>query len=68
VTGSGHPLNGGLGGYYQDKLSWVPWVAGYAPKLQDTTGSLQWNTAGGPYTPYQEVTLPLEAEEMGPSN
>jgi hypothetical protein len=31
-------------------------------------GSLQWNTAGEPHTPYQEVTLPLQVEEMGPPN
>jgi hypothetical protein len=34
--------------------------------VTDTTDSLQWHTVGGPYTPYQEVTLPLHAEEMGP--
>jgi hypothetical protein len=66
VTYSGHPLNGGLGGYCRGKLTWVPWVAGYGPKLLDTIGSLQRHTAGGPYTPYQGVTLPLQTEEMGP--
>jgi hypothetical protein len=39
VTGSGHPLNGGLGGYYRGNLPWVPWVTGYDPKLLDVNGS-----------------------------
>jgi hypothetical protein len=65
VTGSGHPLNEGIGGYYRGKLPWVPWATGYGPKLLDTAGSLQWHMAGGPYTLYQEVALPLRAKEMG---
>jgi hypothetical protein len=40
VTGSGHLLNGGLGGYYQGNLPWVPWATGYDPKLLDMIGSL----------------------------
>jgi hypothetical protein len=48
------------------KLPRVPWAAGYGPKLLDTTGSLQRYMAGGPYTPYQELTLPLQAKEMDP--
>jgi hypothetical protein len=61
------PLNRGLGSYYRGKLPRVLWAASYGPKLLDTTDFLQRHTAGGPYTPYQEVTLPLQAEDMGPS-
>jgi hypothetical protein len=50
------------------KLPRVPWAIGYGPKLQDTTGSLQRHMAREPHTPYQEVTLPLQAEETGPPN
>jgi hypothetical protein len=32
VTGFGHPLNGGLGGYYQGNLPRVPWATTYGPK------------------------------------
>jgi hypothetical protein len=32
------------------------------------TGFLQWHMAEEPYTPYREVTLPVQAEEMGPPN
>jgi hypothetical protein len=48
-------------------LARVPWASSYGPKLLDMTGSLQRHMARGPYTPYQEVTLPLQAEEMGPA-
>jgi hypothetical protein len=33
VTGSGHPLNGGLGGYYRGKIPRVLQVTGYGPKF-----------------------------------
>jgi hypothetical protein len=66
VAGSGHPLNGGLGGYYQVKLPHVPWATSYGPNHLDMTGSLQRYMARGPYTMNQEVTLPLRDEEMGP--
>jgi hypothetical protein len=33
VTGSGHPLDGGLGGCYQGNITQVPWATGYCPKL-----------------------------------
>jgi hypothetical protein len=33
------------------------------PKILDTIGSLQRQMAGEPYTPYQETTPPLQAEE-----
>jgi hypothetical protein len=33
VTGSGHPLHGGLGGYYWGNIPQVPRAAGYGPKL-----------------------------------
>jgi hypothetical protein len=46
-------------------LPWVPWASGYSPKLLDMIGSLPQLTAGDPYTPYQETTPPLQAEEMG---
>jgi hypothetical protein len=52
VTISDHPLNGGLGGYYRGNLPRVPWTIGYGPKLLNTVGSLKWQTAGEPYTPY----------------
>jgi hypothetical protein len=68
VTGSGHPLNGGLGGYYRGKSPWVPRATGYDPKLLDTIYSLQRHTARESYTPYQETTPPLQAKEMGPPN
>jgi hypothetical protein len=32
VTGSGHPLNGGLGGYYRGNLPRELWATGYIPK------------------------------------
>jgi hypothetical protein len=48
------------------KLPQLPWATGYGLKLLNMTGSLQRHTARGPYTLYQEVTLPLLAEEMGP--
>jgi hypothetical protein len=35
------------------------------PKILDTIGSLQQQTAGEPYTPYQEAAPPLQAEEGG---
>jgi hypothetical protein len=38
------------------------------PKLQDMISFLQRYTAGELHTPYQEVTLPLQAEEMDPPN
>jgi hypothetical protein len=34
----------------------VPWAASYGPNFLDTIGSLQWQTAGEPNTPYQETT------------
>jgi hypothetical protein len=66
VIGSGHPLNGGLGGYYHSDLPWVPRAAGYNPKLSDMTSSHRRHVTGEPYTPYQETTSPLQDEEMGP--
>jgi hypothetical protein len=65
VTGSGHPLNGGLEGYCQCNLPRVPRAAGYGPKILDTTGFLQRQTVGEPNIPYQEMTPHLQAEEMG---
>jgi hypothetical protein len=62
VTGSGHLLNGGLGGYCQRNLPWVLWSVSYGPKLSNTVGSLQRQMARVPYTPYQETTPPLQAE------
>jgi hypothetical protein len=32
-------------------------------KILDTIGSLQWQMATKPYTPYQEMALPHQAEE-----
>jgi hypothetical protein len=32
MTGSDHPLNGGLGGYCRGNLPRVSWAAGYDPK------------------------------------
>jgi hypothetical protein len=37
-------------------------------KILDTIGSLQWQTVGEPYTPYQETVPPLQAEEGGGTN
>jgi hypothetical protein len=34
-------------------------------KVLDTIGSLQWQMAGEPYTPYQEMTSPLQAKGEG---
>jgi hypothetical protein len=34
-------------------------------KILDTIGSLQQQTAGEPYTPYQEAAPPLQAKEGG---
>jgi hypothetical protein len=65
VTDSGHPLNEGLEGYCWGSLPWVPQAASYSPKLLNTVGSLQLQMAGEPYTLYQEITPPLQAEEMG---
>jgi hypothetical protein len=45
--------------FCRGQLPRVPWAAGYGLKLQDTTSSLQRHTTGGPYIPYQEVTLHL---------
>jgi hypothetical protein len=36
------------------------------PKTMDMIGSLQWKTAGEPYTLYQEMAPPVQAEEEGP--
>jgi hypothetical protein len=33
VTASGHPLNGGLRGYYRGLVPREPWVVGYCPKI-----------------------------------
>jgi hypothetical protein len=65
VTGTGHPLDGGLRGYCRGNLPWVPRAASYVPKLLDTIDSLQWHMAKEPYTPYLETTPPLQAEEVG---
>jgi hypothetical protein len=35
-------------------------------KTLNTISSLQWQTAEEPYTPYQEMAPPLQAEEEGP--
>jgi hypothetical protein len=59
VIGSSHPLNGGLGGYCRGNLSRVPRAIQYGPKLKNVISFLQRHTAGEPYTPYQEVTLPV---------
>jgi hypothetical protein len=56
VTGSGHLLNGWLGGYCRCNLPWVPWPTSYDPKLLNTVGSLQQQTAGESYIRYQETT------------
>jgi hypothetical protein len=66
VTGSDHSLNGGLRGYCQGNLPRVPWAAGYGLKILDTIGSLQWHTAGEPYTSYQKIAPSFQAEEEGP--
>jgi hypothetical protein len=50
------------------KLPQVQWATGYGPKLQDMIGSLQWHMAGEPHNSYHEVTLPLQAEQMGSPN
>jgi hypothetical protein len=47
------------GGYGLGKLTQVPWVIGYDPKLLDTTSFLQRHTTGKPHTSYQGATLPL---------
>jgi hypothetical protein len=52
VTGSGHPLNGGLRGYYQGKLPLVLRATGNGQKLLETMSSLQWHPARGPYNLY----------------
>jgi hypothetical protein len=33
VTGSGHPLNRGVDGYYWCNIPWAPWATGYDPKF-----------------------------------
>jgi hypothetical protein len=53
-------------GYCQGNLPWVSRATGYSPKNLDTIDSLQWQMAGEPNTLYQEMTPPLQAEEMGP--
>jgi hypothetical protein len=53
-------------GYCRGKLPQIACAASYNPTLLDMTDSLQQHTAEGPYTPYWEVTLPLQAKEMGP--
>jgi hypothetical protein len=52
---------GGIGGvlYCRGNIPRVPRAAGYGPKTLDTIGSLQWQMAGEPYTPYQGTTPPL---------
>jgi hypothetical protein len=50
----------------QGNLPRVVWADGYDPKHSNTVGSLQWQMAGEPYTPYQEITPPLRAKEIGP--
>jgi hypothetical protein len=46
VTGSGHPLDGGLEGYYQGLVSWVPRAADYGQK----------------FSPYEKVDLEAALE------
>jgi hypothetical protein len=53
-------------GFCQGNLPRVPRATGYDPNLLNMVGSLQRQMAGEPYTPYQETTPPLQAEEMGP--
>jgi hypothetical protein len=50
-----------LSGYY------TPGTVGrqLRSKILDMNGSLQRQMAGEPYTPYQETTPPLQAEEEG---
>jgi hypothetical protein len=66
VTSSDHPLNGGLGGYCQGQVPRVSRVADYSQKFWIRLVSLQWQMAGEPYTPYQDMDPPLWAEEEGP--
>jgi hypothetical protein len=66
LTSFDHQLNGGLGGYYRGNVPRVPWAAGHGPKILDTIGSLQRQLAREPYTPYQGMSPPLQAEEEGP--
>jgi hypothetical protein len=65
VIGSGHPLNGGLRGYYRGRY---PGYHGppVTTKILVTIGSLQRQMAGEPYTPYQEMPPPFQAKEQGP--
>jgi hypothetical protein len=52
--------------FYLGNLPLVLRTTGYGPKLLDMIGSLQQHTTEEPYTPYQETTPPLQAEEAGP--
>jgi hypothetical protein len=55
VTGSGHPLNQGLGGYCRGKVPWVPWVIGYGLQILGMTSFLERQMAEEPYTSCQEI-------------
>jgi hypothetical protein len=66
VTSSGHPLNGGLDGYYRGICPRYREPLVTTQKLLDMIDSLHQQTVREPYTLYQETTLALQAEEMGP--
>jgi hypothetical protein len=59
VTGSGHPLNGGLGGYCHGLVPRVSWVTGYDPNfwIRPISSSGKWlgnhksHNGYGPTTP-----------------
>jgi hypothetical protein len=68
VFGSGHPLNGELGGYCRGNLPRVPWAIGYGPKILNAFGSLQQLTLGNHTHHIRKMTLPLIGWRDGSTN
>jgi hypothetical protein len=62
VTGSGHPLNGRLGGHCRGLVARVPLVTGDGPKIQirSVPSNSKWL---GDHTPCIEYGPPLLAKE-----
>jgi hypothetical protein len=68
VTGSGHLLDRGLGGYCWGNLPWVPWATGYIPKLWIRSDPSTGQTAGEPYTSYYRKWLHHSRLKRGATN
>jgi hypothetical protein len=65
VNGSGHPLNGRLGGYYRGLVPRVPRVTGYGPEIWIRLVPSNDKQLGTIHL-VLDMALPLQAKEEGP--